>query len=66
MENHKFCPFMSTANETVECSTECKINSRSPLQECVFEIIAKQMIVIENTTNEINATLKFAHFGIEV
>ena len=65
MENHKFCPFMSTANETVECSTECKINSRSPLQECVFEIIAKQLIVIENTTNEIDATLKYVHFGIE-
>lgn len=55
LKNLKTCPFMSTATELVYCSTECKLNSHSPLKECVFEIIAKSLIVTETSVNEINS-----------
>jgi hypothetical protein len=54
-KNLKTCPFMSTATGLVYCSTECKLNSHSPLKECVFEIIAKSLIVTETNVNDINS-----------
>ena len=65
METQKICPFMSNGNSQVYCSTECKLNTHSPLNECVFEIMAKELLVIDNGVNEIQETLRCMRFGTE-
>lgn len=65
MENQKTCPFMSNGSMLVSCSRECKLNTNSPLHECVFEIMAKELLVIDNGVSEIQETLRCMQFGIE-
>ena len=59
MESPKICPFMSNGDSQVYCITDCKLNTNSPLHECVFEIMAKTLLVIENTTAEMQEYQKY-------
>ena len=57
MENHKICPLMSNGDTLVNCSRDCKLHTHTKLDECVFQIIAKELLVIDNGVNEVQETL---------